>query len=80
MSNKKLVETKVVHLEDTVATRAYPFTQVTLDQLHDLRLEKEKEHFEEHGEHVVYPAPVIIAEAIDLLHQDYFVQTNAEKE
>lgn len=80
MSNKTIVETKVIHLQDTVATRSYPFTQTTLDQIHDLRLAKEQEHFDEHGERVVYPTPVIIAEAIDLLHQDYFIETNAEKE
>lgn len=81
MSSKTaVIETKVVHLPDTVATRAYPYTQETLDQIQDLREEKQREHFRDTGEHVIYPAPVIIAEAIDLMHQDFFLQTNAEKE
>jgi hypothetical protein len=80
MPSTVVKETKVVHLDNTVSTRTYPFTQETLDELQDIRSAKEEEHFRQTGEHVIYPAPVIMAEAIHELHQDYFLQTNAEKE
>lgn len=66
-----LVETTVITLDNTAATRKYPFTQQTLDQIQDIRKVKEK-GLNEGGGNFIVPAPVIIAEAIDKLHQDYF--------
>lgn len=63
---------KVVTLKDTVATRSYPFTQQTLDQIKDLRIDQEDAIHENTGEVVMVPAPVIIAEAIDQLHKTTF--------
>ncbi|UMO76476.1 hypothetical protein DNAM_500 [Pseudomonas phage BroderSalsa] len=62
----------VVTLENTVATRSYPFTQETLDQIQDIRKAKEREMNEASNQTFVVPAPVVIAEAIALLHEDYF--------
>lgn len=62
----------VVTLENTVATRSYPFTQETLDQIQDIRKAKERELNEASNQTFVVPAPVVIAEAIALLHEDYF--------
>lgn len=68
----KLNQSIVVTLPDTVATRSYPFTRETLDQIQDLRHLKEKELGEACDQSFVVPAPVIIAEAIDALHAEYF--------
>lgn len=62
----------VITLADTVATRSYPFTRETLDQIQDLRHLKEKELGEAGDITYVVPAPVIIAEAIEKLHAEYF--------
>lgn len=62
----------VVTLENTVATRSYPFTQETLDQIQDIRKAKERELNEASNQTFIVPAPVVIAEAIALLHEDYF--------
>jgi hypothetical protein len=64
--------TKVVTLQNTVATRSYPFTQRTLDQIKDLRADSEDGIFESTGETVMVPAPVVIAEAINQLHKATF--------
>ena len=66
-----LIQTTVITLDNTAATRKYPFTQQTLDQIQDIRKVKEKE-LNDGGGNFIVPAPVIIAEAIDKLHQDYF--------
>ena len=60
-------------LEDTEATRRYPFTRETLDKIADIRRAKEKEYNDGDAEraHMV-PAPVVIAEAVDVLHEKYF--------
>lgn len=71
MSNK-LSETVVVTLDDTVATRSYPFTQNTLDQIRDIRYKREKVLNEGGTATFMVPAPVVIAEAIDRLHQEVF--------
>lgn len=68
----QLTQSVVVTLPDTVATRQYPFTRETLDQIQDIRKVKEKELGEGGTTTFVVPAPVVIAEAIDLLHQHYF--------
>lgn len=65
-------ESVVITLEDTVATRSYPFTQETLDQIQDIRKVKEAELNDGSGKTFIVPAPVILAEAIDRLHEDYF--------
>lgn len=65
-------ETVTITLEDTVATRGYPFTQLTLDQIRDIRYQKEKELGEGTEKQFLVPAPVVIAEAIDKLHAEYF--------
>lgn len=68
----QLSQSVVITMPDTVATRSYPFTRQTLDQIQDLRHLKEKELGEGGTTTFVVPAPVIIAEAIDRLHQEYF--------
>lgn len=68
----ELSQSVVVTLPDTVATRQYPFTRETLDQIQDIRKVKEKELGEGSTVTYVVPAPVVIAEAIDLLHREYF--------
>ena len=73
------VSSRVMHLEDTVATRAYPFTRETLDQIQDIRHLQEKELFDEGEGVVIVPAPVVIAEAIDMLHTHYFYVPHAEE-
>lgn len=65
-------ETVVITLDNTVATRGYPFTQNTLDQIRDIRFAKEKELSDGTGKNFMVPAPVVIAEAIDKLHLEYF--------
>ena len=65
-------KTKTLELTDTVATRSFPFTQRTLDQLRELRVDKQEEILEETGEEVTVPAPIIIAEAIDEYHKQIF--------
>ncbi len=75
MSNEITVvenTTKTLMLEDTVSTRKYPFTRQTLDQIQDLRRKREDRIYDSHGEVVVVPAPIIIAEAVDALHRDEF--------
>ena len=67
-----LQESIVVTLDDTVASRRYPFTQITLDQIQDLRHLKEKQLGETARKPFIVPAPVIIAEAIEALHFQYF--------
>lgn len=57
---------------ETVATRSYPFAQETLDQLQDLRKLREDDLKEETGNEYLVPAPVIIAEAVNLLHTQTF--------
>ncbi len=56
-----LQESIVVTLDDTVASRRYPFTQTTLDQIQDLRHTKEKQLGETSNKSFIVPAPVIIA-------------------
>lgn len=70
--NEKIVDRAIVHLEGTVATRSYPFTQDTLDKIGDLRRREEDRMYESHGVDVIVPAPVIISRAIDLLHNQEF--------
>ncbi|AUX83649.1 hypothetical protein FDJ32_gp20 [Pseudomonas phage NV1] len=65
-------ESVVISLDNTVATRGYPFTQETLDQIRDIRYQKEKELGEGTDKKFLVPAPVVIAEAIDKLHAEYF--------
>lgn len=72
MTEGVVVTKKVIQLEETVATRSYPYSQKMLDQQHELRDAMEKDYWEETGESVIVPAPVVIAEALDRLHQDYF--------
>ena len=67
-----LQESIVVTLDDTVASRRYPFTQITLDQIQDLRHLKEKQLGETASKSFIVPAPVIIAEAIEALHFQNF--------
>lgn len=64
--------TKTLLLEDTVSTRKYPFTQRTLDQIQDLRRYREDRIYDSHGEDVVVPAPIILADAVDCLHEQVF--------
>ena len=63
---------KVMELTNTVATRKYPFTQLTLDQIQDIRKAKEDQIYDETGNNVLVPAPIVIAEAIDHLHEEMF--------
>jgi len=63
---------KVVELENTVSTRKYPFVQETLDKIRELRHLKEDELYKETGEDVVVPAPIIIKEAVDRMHEEEF--------
>lgn len=72
MSETQVVETKVVTLKNTAVSRSYPFTAETIQQIKEIRILKEEEHYDEHGEAVIYPAPVVLAEAVDKLHADYF--------
>lgn len=71
-TQSKIEEKKFMVLEETAATRKYPFTRKTLDQIMDLRENAEARYFNKTGEEVVVPAPIIIADAIDLLHQQTF--------
>lgn len=64
---------QVVLVMDTDATRKYPFSRVTLDQIQDLRFHREKELNEASpGKSYMVPAPIIIADAIELLHSKVF--------
>lgn len=63
---------QVLELTDTVATRKYPFTQEALDQIRDLREKREDEIYEETGKEVTVPAPIIIHEALQNLHNKEF--------
>lgn len=66
MSTKEVV---TLILPDTVATRKYPFTRDTLDQIADLRSHRENELYDETKKEHMVPAPVIIADAIAMMHQ-----------
>lgn len=73
MPNYAVETNKIAQLEEpTVATRSYPYTQRMLDQQHDLREAMEKGHWEDTGEVITVPAPVVLAEALDRMHKDYF--------
>lgn len=63
------IEVITLILPNTVATRKYPFTRETLDQIAALRKHREEELFEETKQEHMVPAPVILADAIALLHQ-----------
>lgn len=78
MSNTEIVQTAVVTLKNTAVTRSYPFTQETIDQIKDIRYFKEDQHEEKYGEQIIYPAPVILAEAIAELHAQYFPERHAQ--
>lgn len=64
-------EMKQVVVIETDATRKYPFSRKTLDQIQDLR-QVEEDRYQRQGQDVIVPAPVIIANAVDLLHQQTF--------
>lgn len=68
----EVIERATLVLSDTVATRKYPFTQQTLDEIRDLRQLREQDYLRDHDQEVIVPAPVIIAEAIHLLHTETF--------
>lgn len=59
-------------LPETVATRSYPFSRQTLDQIKELRHNREEDLFDETGKEHMVPAPVVLAEAVDLLHRTTF--------
>lgn len=64
---------QVVLQMETDATRKYPFSRETLDQIQDLRFKRERELNEENPEkEYLVPAPIIIAEAIADLHEKTF--------
>lgn len=64
---------QVVMVLDTDATRKYPFSRATLDQIQDLRHAAEKElNDANQNKSYMVPAPVIIAQAIDELHAKVF--------
>lgn len=62
-------EVKTLEMLDTVATRKYPFTQKTLDQIKELRESSQDRLYLQTGEDIIVPAPVIIAEAVACLHK-----------
>lgn len=64
---------QVVLQMETDATRKYPFSRETLDQIQDLRFKRERELNEENPDkEYLVPAPIIIAEAIADLHEKAF--------
>lgn len=63
---------KTVEMTDTVTTRKYPFTQKTLDQIKDLRHAAQDKWYDEKGEEVIIPAPLIIADAVNNMHNQIF--------
>lgn len=63
---------QTVHLSDTVASRSYPFTQLTLDQIRDLREQAQDELQTDTGLIHMVPAPVILAEAVNELWKERF--------
>lgn len=69
-----LKQQTVVTLENTAATRKYPFTRETLDQIQDIRFRMEQDMKLESGGVTDYmvPAPVVISQAIDELHGRMF--------
>ncbi|AWY03065.1 hypothetical protein SCYZ1_15 [Pseudomonas phage SCYZ1] len=64
---------QVVMVLETDATRKYPFSRHTLDQIQDLRHHAEKELNDANpNKSYMVPAPVILAQAIDDLHAKVF--------
>lgn len=64
---------QVILQMDTDATRKYPFSRTTLDQIQDIRYQKEKDLNELNpGKEYLVPAPIVIAEAIADLHEKMF--------
>lgn len=61
-----------IHLKDTVASRSYPFTQITLDQIRDLREAAQEDLKETTGQEHMVPAPVVLADAVNRLWNDTF--------
>lgn len=61
---------KTLEMPDTVATRKYPFTQKTLDQIREIRESRQDIIYNESGEEIIVPAPIVIADAINLLHTE----------
>lgn len=69
-----LKEQVIVQME-TDATRKYPFSRKTLDQIQDLRQwEEDNMKAEFPDKDFLVPAPIIIARAIDDMHRGVFVQ------
>lgn len=62
-------EVKTLEMPNTVATRKYPFTQQTLDQIRDLREHSQDKLYQETGEDIIVPAPIILAEAVAYFHK-----------
>lgn len=71
----KINNVVAVHLQNTAASRSYPFTQMTLDQIRDLRNHYEKHLNDKEGVQHMVPAPVIIADAVNALWNDTFQST-----
>jgi hypothetical protein len=66
-------EVVTVVLDNIHATRKYPFSEETLKKLAEIRHSKEKELNDANKDRqYMVPAPVVLAEAIDLLHDKYF--------
>lgn len=61
-------------LDKTDVTRRYPFAQRTIDQIKELRDHEEKQLQAETGEVYQVPAPIILAQAVDLLHTQTFTK------
>lgn len=65
---------QVILQMETDATRKYPFSRRTLDQIQDLRLLEERTLKKECPEKdFLVPAPIIIARAVERLHFETFL-------
>lgn len=64
--------TLVMTLPVTNATRKYPFAGETLDKIKAIRKVKEDRYYDASGLDIICPAPVVIAEAVDLLYSQTF--------
>lgn len=61
-----------IMLDKTDVTRRYPFAQITIDQIKELRAHEEEKLKTETGDDYQVPAPIIIAQAVSLLHTQTF--------
>lgn len=71
-SNANTKEVVTLVMDNTEATRKYPFTRETLDQIRALRLREEEQLKKDTGKDYIVPAPMIIQAAVAYFYSTVF--------